>query len=115
MALEERAPAPLPADVEAAAESALSASKEVRRLESALTAKGFEIQAQKAAKLPRVDLVAQYALLGRFNNYEDFFRKFQRHNAQIGISLQVPAVRGAGGGRAAVPGRERRGPPAAGA
>ena len=94
VALEERAPAPLPAGVEAAAESALSASQEVRRLESALTAKGFEIQAQKAAKLPRVDLVAQYALLGRFNNYEDFFRKFQRHNAQIGISFQVPLFAG---------------------
>ena len=94
VAMEERAPAPLPAGVEAAAESALYASKEVRRLESAFTAKGFEIQAQKAAKLPRVDLVAQYALLGRFNNYEDFFRKFQRHNAQIGISFQVPLFAG---------------------
>ena len=94
VAMEERAPAPLPAGVEAAAESALSSSSEIRRLESALTAKGFEIQAQKAAKLPRVDLVAQYALLGRFNNYEDFFRKFQRHNAQIGISFQVPLFAG---------------------
>lgn len=94
VAIEERPPVALPADAEAAVESALSASNEVRRLESAIAAKGFEIQAQKAAKLPRVDLVAQYALLGKFNNYEDFFRKFQRHNTQIGISFQVPLFAG---------------------
>ncbi|MCC7175785.1 MAG: TolC family protein [Bryobacterales bacterium] len=94
VALEERAPAPLPPGEDAAAASALSASTEVRRLESELAAKGFEIQAQKAAKLPRVDLVAQYALLGKFNNYEDFFRKFQRHNTQIGVSFQVPLFTG---------------------
>ncbi len=94
VAIEERAPAALPPDAGTAVESALSASKEVRRLESALTAKGFEIQAQKAARLPRVDLVAQYALLGKFNNYEDFFRKFQRHNTQIGVSFQVPLFTG---------------------
>jgi outer membrane protein len=92
--VEDRAPAPFAADEAACAEAALSSSKELRRLESALTAKGFEVRAQKAAKLPRVDLVAQYALLGRFNNYEDYFRKFQRHNGQIGISFQIPLFAG---------------------
>ena len=92
--VEDRTPAPLPADEEAGVEAAIANSKELRRLESALTAKGFEIRAQKAAKLPRVDLVAQYALLGRFNNYEDYFRKFQRHNGQLGISFQIPLFAG---------------------
>ncbi len=94
--VEDRKPAPLPADEEAGAAAAIANSKELRRLESALTAKGFEIRAQKAAKLPRVDLVAQYALLGRFNNYEDYFRKFQRNNGQIGISFQIPLFAGPG-------------------
>jgi outer membrane protein len=92
--VEDRTPAPLPADEAACAEAALASSKELRRLESALTAKGFEMRAQKAAKLPRVDLVAQYALLGRFNNYEDYFRKFQRHNGQLGVSFQIPIFAG---------------------
>lgn len=35
-------------------------------------------------------MVAQYSLLGRFNNHEDFFNKFQRHNGQFGLSVQVP-------------------------
>ncbi len=96
VAVEDRAPEALPESEEASVASALAASKEVRRLESAITAKGFEVRAQRAAKLPRVDLVAQYALLGKFNNYEDFFRKFQRHNGQLGISFQIPLFAGPG-------------------
>ncbi|MFB3777173.1 MAG: TolC family protein [Bryobacteraceae bacterium] len=97
VAAEDRgAAAALPQTEESCAEAALAASTEVRRLESAMAAKGFEIRAQKAARLPRVDLVAQYALLGRFNNYEDFFRKFQRHNGQLGVSFQIPLFTGPG-------------------
>jgi outer membrane protein len=94
VAVEDRTPAALPGGADSCAEAALANSKEVRRLESALTAKGFEVRAQKAAWLPRVDLVAQYALLARYNNYEAFFRKFQRHNGQIGVSLQIPLFAG---------------------
>jgi outer membrane protein TolC len=35
-------------------------------------------------------------MLARFNNYEDFFRKFQRHNGQIGVSFQLPIMVGPG-------------------
>jgi len=44
--------------------------------------------------LPRIDLVAQYALFARYNNYDDFFRKFQRNNGQLGISFQFPLLAG---------------------
>jgi len=94
VAAEERAGLATPDSEEACAEAAVASSKELRRLESALTAKGFEISAQKAAKLPRVDLVAQYSLLGRYNNYEDFFSKFQRHNGQLGVAVQIPLFAG---------------------
>jgi outer membrane protein len=39
--------------------------------------------------------VAQYGLLARFNNYEEFFRRFQRHNVQIGASITLPVLPGA--------------------
>jgi outer membrane protein len=92
--VEDRAPLKLPESEEATADGALASSKELRRLESAVTAKGFEVKAQKAARLPRVDLVAQYALLGKFNNYEDYFNKFQRHNGQVGVSFTIPLFAG---------------------
>jgi len=41
-------------------------------------------------RLPRIDLVAQYGLLARFNNYDKFFNRFERHNGQLGASIQIP-------------------------
>jgi outer membrane protein TolC len=93
---EERIPPEMPASEQEAIRVALASSQELRRLESQLLAKGFDVHAERAARLPRFDLVAQYALLGRFNNYEDFFRKFQRHNGQLGVSIQVPLWTGPG-------------------
>lgn len=86
----------LPSSENAAVESAIRSSKELRRLESAVASKGLEARAQKAARLPRIDLVAQYGLFARFNNYEDFFRRFQRHNGQVGVSFQIPLLAGPG-------------------
>ncbi len=92
--VEERVQAALPGSEEECTKTAVDNSTELRRLESAILAKGLEVRANKAAKLPRVDLVAQYALLARFNNYQDFFNKFQRHNGEIGVSFQVPLLSG---------------------
>lgn len=93
---EERTAPVTPPSEEEATETALSANKDLKRLESALVAKGLDMKAQKAARLPRVDLVAEYALLARYNNYDQFFRSFQRHNGQLGISLQIPLLSGPG-------------------
>lgn len=82
-------------DSEAAAvDAALAASGEVRLLESALAAKGLEMRSHEAAWMPRVDLVAQYGLFARFNNYDKFFNRFQRNNGQFGVSVQVPIFSG---------------------
>jgi len=80
----------------AAVQSALDNSNELRALQSKLLAKGFDIRAAHAARLPTFDLVAQYALLSKFNNYAEYFNKFQRNNGQLGVSFQVPLVPGRG-------------------
>ena len=54
----------------------------------------MEIKGDKAERPPRVDLVAQYALLSSCGNYSDYFLKFQRNNAEIGASIQIPIVVG---------------------
>ncbi len=92
----ERPPPPLPESEEHAVQAALEASKDLRKLQSQIAAKGLEMRGQKAARLPRVDLVAQYGLFAKFNHYEDYFRTFQRHNGQIGLSFQVPVFSGPG-------------------
>lgn len=92
----ERTAPDLPASEQAAVELALSNSKELRRLESVLTARGYAVKAQHASWLPQIDLVAQYALLTRYNFNEDFFRRFNRHAGQIGLSVQLPLLSGTG-------------------
>jgi outer membrane protein TolC len=87
---EERGMPPIPESAELAAQQALADHPELSKLASAIAAKNIEADAGRAARLPKLDLVAQYGLFARFNNYEDFFRRFQRHNGQIGVSLQVP-------------------------
>jgi len=95
-AQEERAAPPLPASVEEAIEAALESNKQLRQLQSQSASKQLEIRSDKAARWPRVDLLAQYTMLAKFNNYAEFFNKFQRNNGQVGMSFQVPIFAGSG-------------------
>ncbi|MBC8167251.1 MAG: TolC family protein [Bryobacteraceae bacterium] len=95
--VEDRRQLDMPTSEAAAANEALANSKQVRRLESALQAKQLEATGGRSGRYPKVDLVAQYALLARYNNYEDFFSKFQRHNGQLGMSFQLPLFDGSAG------------------
>ncbi|HYZ82975.1 MAG TPA: TolC family protein [Bryobacteraceae bacterium] len=82
----------LPESEASAVDTALANSKEVKRIESQIQAKGFETKSYHAQKLPKVDLVAQYGLFSRFNNFQQFFQRFQQNNATVGLSIQIPIV-----------------------
>jgi outer membrane protein len=90
---EERAAFEVPESEQAAVEQALENNKDIRKLESQLQAKGFEVKEDQAARLPVVDLVAQYALFAK-TNYENFFTRFQRNNGELGVSIQIPLLPG---------------------
>lgn len=87
---EELTPVKIPDSEDAAVQTAVASSKELKRLQSNALAKGFEIKSDKAEALPRVDLVAQYALLTKYSHYDQYFAHFERNNGQIGASIQVP-------------------------
>jgi outer membrane protein len=95
---EDRALPALPSSEDDAIVSALESNKDLRRLESQIVARGLEMKGAKAQRLPRVDLVAQYAMMAEYNNYQDYFRKFQRNNGQLGVSFQLPLLTGPGVG-----------------
>jgi outer membrane protein TolC len=97
VAEERRAPA-LPPSEERAIQAALESNRELRKLESQIVSKGLEMRGANAARWPKVDLVAQYGMLAKFNNYADFFQKFQRNNVQLGVSFQLPVLSGSGVG-----------------
>jgi outer membrane protein len=93
---DERPPAVIPNTEDSALKASLDSSKELRRLESNYQAKGLEIKSDKAQRLPRVDLVAQYALFAKYSNYDQYFRVFQYNNAELGASIQIPILAGPG-------------------
>ena len=95
---EARATPALPKSEEDAIAAALDANKDLRKLESQIASKELEKRGVKAQRLPRVDLVAQYSLLAKFNNYAEFFSKYQQNNEQIGMSFQIPLAVGPGVG-----------------
>jgi outer membrane protein TolC len=74
---------------------AFERNKELAQLQSALLAKQIEMASVKAARLPQMDLVAQYSMLQK-RDYEDYFpaNAVQRNNGQIGASLVLPLLIG---------------------
>ncbi|MBZ5530769.1 MAG: TolC family protein [Acidobacteriia bacterium] len=62
----------------------------VKVAEDAAQIKDFRARAERKLLYPSVDLVAQYAVLARFNNYDQFFQKFQRHNVTAGVAIRFP-------------------------
>lgn len=48
--------------------------------------------AEHKALLPSFDLGSQYALLASFNNYDAFYRKFQRNNYTFGVNIRFPFI-----------------------
>lgn len=71
-------------------QSALKDNPELRKLESDIAARNLQVRGFRALRYPKVDLVAQYGLFAKFNNYTDYFRTFQRNNGQIGLSVSLP-------------------------
>jgi outer membrane protein len=84
---------PAPPSEDEAADAALHNNRQLRQMQSNVLAKELEVRSFRSARLPQVDLVAQYALFARYN-YINYFQKFQRNNYQIGASIAIPLLVG---------------------
>src|SRR5262249_33899455 len=63
----------------------------VRFAEETAKAKEFRAQGERKQVLfPTIDLAGQYAVLARFNNYDQFFKTFERNNLSIGGVIRFP-------------------------
>lgn len=62
----------------------------VQAAEIRATGLQYRAQAEHRATWPMVDFAAQYALLSRFNNYDQFYKAFQRNNATVGVAIRFP-------------------------
>lgn len=69
---------------------AMQKSPSLRAAETEVQAREFRLKGEKHAYLPTLQLVAIYSRLATFNNYLDFFKKFQPNNFNAGVEINVP-------------------------
>jgi outer membrane protein TolC len=72
------------------ASNAAAASPAVKLAFAQADAKQLRARGEHKQLLPAVDLVGQYGLLTRYNNYDVFFKSFQRNNGTIGVAIRFP-------------------------
>jgi len=53
-------------------------------------ARQLRARAEHRQLLPSVDFVGQYGLLTTYNNYQEFFKEYQRHNGTVGVAIRFP-------------------------
>jgi len=69
---------------------ALASNSELRRADYEQRARLDRVHQERAAYWPAIDVVGEYALLAKFNNYDEFFLRFERNNLNVGIQARWP-------------------------
>jgi outer membrane protein TolC len=69
---------------------AVANSAAVKSTDDKAKAEDARARAEHKQWLPSVDFAAQYAMLARYNNYDQYYKSFQRNNASIGLSIRFP-------------------------
>ena len=84
----------LPVSEDASIEEALEHSPELRRLESDMQMKMLEIKGYHAARLPKVNVVAQDNIFAKYNYTTLLNYKFRYNNPELGASVTIPLLVG---------------------
>src|SRR5208337_3185200 len=71
-------------------EKAIAASPAIKFAEQHSLAETMRALGEHRALYPSIDFSAQYARFSTFNNYNQYYRKFQPDNATIGFALRIP-------------------------
>lgn len=80
---------PLPSDDDLSS-AALANSASVRIADEHLRAAKLRARAEHRLKYPSIDFAGQYAEYAAFNNYQQYFKSFSRHNYSFGLNVRIP-------------------------
>ena len=69
---------------------ALAYSLSVKEAENERSARQHILQGERGGYWPTVDLVGQYSILSKFNNYDLYYNHFQRNNLNVGVQVKIP-------------------------
>lgn len=78
-----------------AVSKALANSAAVKASDEHARSKEQQAKGEHRALYPSVDFAGSYALLARYNNYEQFYKTFQANNATLGVSIRFPFLNAA--------------------
>jgi outer membrane protein len=69
---------------------ALQNDRSVAEAENERVAREHLLHGARWSYFPSVDLVGQYSVLSKFNNYDEFYKRFERNNVNIGLQVTIP-------------------------
>jgi outer membrane protein TolC len=82
---------PAIADPDAAfIEQAVQNSVDVKQAASERETTLARLKGEQGSRWPTFSITGQYNVLAKFNNYDEFFNKFQRNNVIAGIEIKIP-------------------------
>jgi outer membrane protein len=69
---------------------AIQSDRGMAEAENERTAREQILKGARWSYFPTVNLVGQYTILSNFNNYLEFYRKFERNNVNVGVQITIP-------------------------
>jgi outer membrane protein TolC len=68
----------------------LGHSPAIREAENERAAREHLLKGAKGAYWPTIDVVGEYSVLSKINNYQLYFNHFQRNNVNVGVQITIP-------------------------
>jgi outer membrane protein TolC len=70
----------------------LDTNPELKLANEHAAAMAFRAKGEHRLLYPSIDLAGQYGLFAKFNNYDQYFKKFQRNNVTFGLEIRLPLL-----------------------
>jgi outer membrane protein len=90
---QETLPPPLDLPLARLVSLALERDPAVGQAQQEQAARQHLLRGERGGYWPSLALVGQYSVFSKANNYQDFYRKFERNNLAVGVRLNVPIFR----------------------
>ena len=69
---------------------ALAENTSLKQAEAERRAREHRMKGERGGFWPSIDVVSQYGLLARFNNFDQVLRTFRRNNLTVGLDVRMP-------------------------
>jgi outer membrane protein len=71
-------------------EMAMKSDVGIQEAQNEQSARQHIFKGAKGGYWPSVSIIGEYEVLTKFNNYQEFYKQFQRNNVTVGVQIQIP-------------------------